>query len=69
MKSRELTHDFLKWLIENYDVRLSMTKKDADWFERLYPDLTAQLEKEDNETTYNSAQGFTNEPWKTCGAG
>lgn len=49
MKNRELTHDFLEWLMENYGVRLSMTEEDADLFERLYPDLTAQLEREDNE--------------------
>lgn len=49
MKNRELTHNFLKWLIENYGVRLSMTKEDADLFERLYPDLAAQLEKKENE--------------------
>lgn len=47
--NKELTHDFLKWLMENYGVRLSMTKKDADWFERLYPDLSAQLERENED--------------------
>lgn len=54
MKNRELTHDFLEWLMKNYGVRLSMTKEDADLFERLYPDLAAQLEREEeNETTNN----------------
>ena len=47
--NKELTHEFLKWLIESYGIRLSMTEKDADWFERLYPDLAAQLEREENE--------------------
>lgn len=47
--NKELTHDFLKWLMENYGVRLSMTEKDADWFERLYPDLAAQLERENED--------------------
>lgn len=47
--NKELTHDFLKWLIENYGVRLSMTEKDADWFEQFYPDLAVQLEREENE--------------------
>ena len=51
--NKELTHDFLKWLIENYGVRLSMSKEDANLFERTYPDLAAQLEKENNETTDN----------------
>lgn len=44
--SNKLMHDFLKWLIENYGVRLSMTESDANLFERLYPDLAAYLEKE-----------------------
>ena len=47
--NKELTHDFLKWLMENYGVRLSMTEKDADWFEQLYPDLAAQLERENED--------------------
>lgn len=51
--NKELTHDFLKWLIENYGVRLSMTESDANLFERLYPDLAVQLEREENETTNN----------------
>lgn len=46
MNNSQLTHDFLKWLMENYAVRLEMNEKDADLFERLYPDLAAYLEKE-----------------------
>ena len=51
--NKKITHDFLKWLMENYGVRLSMTKEDADLFERLYPDLAEQLEREENETANN----------------
>jgi hypothetical protein len=58
--NKELTHDFLKWLIENYGVRLSMSKEDANLFERTYPDLAAQLEEE-NETINNCEKRFTNE--------
>jgi hypothetical protein len=32
--------------MENYSVRLSMSKKDANLFERTYPDLATHLEKE-----------------------
>ena len=46
---QQLTHDFLKWLMENYGVRLSMTEKDADWFKRIYPDLATQLERENED--------------------
>lgn len=42
----DLTHDFLQFLIENYGVRLSMSKEDADLFERRYPDLMEKMEKE-----------------------
>ena len=45
--NKKLEHDFLKWLMENYGVRLSMTEEDADRFEQLYPDLAAQLEPEE----------------------
>lgn len=47
--NKELTHNFLKWLIENYGVRLNMTEEDANLFERLYPDLAAQLERENED--------------------
>ena len=46
MNNLQLTHDFLKWLMENYAVRLEINEKDADLFERRYPDLAAYLEKE-----------------------
>ena len=55
-----LTHNFLQWLIENYGVRLSMSKEDAELFEQQYPDLAEQLEKE-NETINNCEKRFTNE--------
>lgn len=58
MKNKELTHDFLKWLMENYGVRLSMNKEDANLFERLYPDLVEKMEREDNE---NCSPQETNE--------
>lgn len=53
MSNTQLTHDFLKWLIDNYGIRLNMSKEDADLFERLYPDLATVLEKENNEATNN----------------
>lgn len=45
MNNKQLTHDFIKFLIENYGVRLSMTEEDANLFERLYPDLMEEMEK------------------------
>ena len=45
MSNQQLTHDFLKFLIENYGVRLSMTKEDANLFKQLYPDLVEKMEK------------------------
>lgn len=50
--NNQLTHDFLKWLIDNYGIRLSMSKEDADLFECIYPDLAERLE-EDNEAANN----------------
>ena len=47
--NNQLTHDFLKWLMDNYGVRLSMSKEDSDLFERTYPDLAKRLEKENND--------------------
>ena len=44
MSDKQLTHDFLKWLMDNYSVQLSMTKEDSDLFERTYPDLIKILE-------------------------
>ena len=55
MSNIQLTHDFIKFLIENYGVRLSMSKEDANLFERLYPDLMKKMEKID-ETTKNRAK-------------
>lgn len=45
MSNKQLTHDFLQFLIENYGVRLSMTEADANLFEQLYPDLMEEMEK------------------------
>ena len=45
MSNQQLTHDFLEFLMENYGVRLSMTKEDADLFKRHYPDLVEKMEK------------------------
>ena len=45
MNNEQLTHDFLKFLIENYGVRLSMAEEDVNLFERLYPDLVEKMEK------------------------
>jgi len=45
MNNQQLTYNFLKFLIENYGVRLSMTKEDANLFEQLYPDLVEKMEK------------------------
>ena len=45
--NRQIAHDFIKFVMENYGVRLSMAEEDADRFEQLYPDLAAQLEPEE----------------------
>lgn len=42
----QLTHDFLKFLMDNYGIRLTMNEKDSEIFERTYPDLVERLEKE-----------------------
>lgn len=49
MSNTQLTHDFLKWLIDNYGIQLIMSENDADVFEQLYPDLTEQLEKKNEQ--------------------
>lgn len=49
MNNIQLTHDFLEFLMENYSVRLEMSKKDAILFEQLYPDLTERIEKENDD--------------------
>ena len=49
MNNKQLTHDFLEWLIENYGIRLSMSEKDANLFEEHYPDLVEKMEKENEQ--------------------
>lgn len=43
---QQLTHNFIKFVMKNYGIRLTMTKSDGDKFEELFPDLVAVLEKE-----------------------
>ena len=49
MSNTQLTHDFLKWLIDNYGIQLIMSENDEDVFKQLYPDLTEQLEKKNEQ--------------------
>ena len=44
--NKQLVHDFIKFVAENYGIRLTMTKSDGEKFEELFPDLAAVLEKE-----------------------
>lgn len=44
--NKELAHDFIKFVMENYGIRLTMTESDAETFETLFPDLVGVLEKE-----------------------
>ena len=46
MNKQELVHDFIKFVVENYGIRLIMTETDGEKFEELFPDLAAVLEKE-----------------------
>lgn len=46
--NKELTHDFIKFVAENYGIRLTMTESDAETFETLFPDLVEVLEKEND---------------------
>lgn len=49
---QQLTHDFIKFVMENYGIRLTMTESDGEKFEELFPDLTVVLEKEtENDNT------------------
>jgi hypothetical protein len=36
----------MKFVAENYGIRLTMTESDGEKFEELFPDLAAVLEKE-----------------------
>lgn len=44
--NKKLTHDFIKFVMENYGIRLTMTESDGEKFEELFPDLATVLEKE-----------------------
>lgn len=46
--NKELAHDFIKFVMENYGIRLTMTESDAETFEILFPDLVEVLEKEND---------------------
>lgn len=46
--NKELTHDFIKFVMENYGIRLTMTESDAETFETFFPDLVEILEKEND---------------------
>lgn len=48
MNKQELVHDFIKFVAENYGIRLVMTKSDGEKFEELFPDLVEILEKEND---------------------
>ena len=46
--NKELAHDFIKFVMENYGIRLTMTESDAETFETLFHDLVEVLEKEND---------------------
>lgn len=46
--NKELAHDFIKFVMKNYGIRLTMTESDAETFETLFPDLVEVLEKEND---------------------
>lgn len=46
--NKELAHDFIKFVMENYGIRLTMTESDAETFETFFPDLVEILEKEND---------------------
>ena len=48
--NKELVHDFIKFIMENYGIRLTMTESDGEKFEEFFPDLVEVLEKE-NDTS------------------
>ena len=45
--NKELTHDFIKFAMENYGIKLTMSEGDSITFEKLFPDLVEVLEKKD----------------------
>ena len=48
MNKQELAHDFIKFVTENYGIRLIMSESDSETFETLFPDLMEILEKEND---------------------
>lgn len=44
--NKQLVHDFIKFVAENYGVQLITTESDGEKFEELFPDLAMILEKE-----------------------
>lgn len=64
---QKLTHDFIKFVMENYGIRLTMTESDGEKFEELFPDLVAVLEKGNNETANNCAKRSPHESRQTRG--
>ena len=46
--NKELAHDFIKFVMENYGIRLTITESDAETFETYFPDLVEILEKEND---------------------
>lgn len=46
--NKQLVHDFIKFVAENYGIRLTVTESDGDKFEELFPDLVEILEKEND---------------------
>ena len=40
---QQLTHDFIKFVMENYGIRLTMTESDGEKFEELFPDGDKEL--------------------------
>lgn len=47
--NKELVHDFIKFVAENYGIRLTMTESDAETFETYFSDLVEILEKENED--------------------
>ena len=50
--NKDLVHDFIKFAMENYRIRLTMSEGNSIIFEKLFPDLVEVLEKKD-ENNWN----------------
>lgn len=48
MNNKQLAHDFIRFVMENYGIRLTMTESDGETFETLFSDLAKILEKEND---------------------